>query len=196
MKRIRILYLVFLLVIVASMIYVSLRYSSIESKEELINSLLSGIESIKVSTDAFTEGGYIPLRYTCEGADISPGLTWSNIPENTKSLLILVYDPDAPGGYFIHWIAYNIPPEINGLDEGASGELEELGLGLEAENDFGRVGYDGPCPPSGAEHRYYFVVLALDRYLDIPAGEDAFDILKSIKNNVLAYGILMGRYKR
>lgn len=186
-----------LLILIISIIYIALIYSRREGKGEFIESLFIGVErGIKVSSRSFSDGEYIPIKYTCEDRDISPSIIWSDIPPEAKSLLILMYDPDAPGGYFIHWVAYNVPPDIEGIDEGLSGRLSELKLGLEARNDFGNIGYDGPCPPKGSTHRYYIVVFALDRYIDLREGAPALDVLKSAADGIIAYGVVMGRYGR
>ena len=166
-------------------------------KEKIINSLTEGVgKSIHVSTTAFEDGGMIPRKYTCDGEDISPEIGWKNIPEGTKSIMILMYDPDAPGGYFIHWVIYNIPAHVTELPEGESGRNKRSTIGIEAINDFGRVGYGGPCPPPGKPHRYYFIVFALDSYLNIGKNVRALDVLKAAKGHILAYGEIMGKYGR
>ena len=168
-----------------------------ESKEKIINNLKENVEkSIMISSDSFEENGYIPVRYTCDGEDISPEIHWSNIPEGTASIVIVMYDPDAPSDYFIHWIIYNIPPQITQLPEGESGGGRRSNIGSEARNDFGRIGYGGPCPPPGKPHRYYFLVLALDTFINVKTGSKPVDILKSIRGHIIAYGEFMGLYRR
>ena len=168
-----------------------------ENKEKIINSLKKGVDkSIIVTTSSFNENDYIPSKYTCDGVDISPALSWSGIPANTKSIMIVMYDPDAPSDYFIHWVIYNIPPQITSLPEGESGGERRSSIGVEARNDFGRYGYGGPCPPHGKPHRYYFLVLALDTFLNVDPKTKTTDILKKARGHILAYGELMGKYGR
>ena len=115
-----------------------------------------------VDTVAFTQGGMIPQKYTCEGKNLSPPLHLGNIPAGTKSLVIIMDDPDAPVGVFDHWIAWNIPVSEN-IAEGIS-------IATVGKNGFGVNGYRGPCPPSGETHRYFFKIYALDSLLDLPVG--------------------------
>ncbi len=151
--------------------------------------------SIAVSSPAFPEGGTIPPRYTCDGADVSPPLRWSNIPGDARSLLILMYDPDAPNGFFIHWVLYNAPPELRGLPEAVPREPVTR-YGMQAVNDFRRIGYGGPCPPPGSRHRYVIIVAALDEKLSLPPGVPAREVLAQARGHVLAYGLYYGVYKR
>lgn len=188
---------IIIIVIIIGVIYQMVLFRR-ESAKDVIESLMDGVEkSISVSSGSFKDGGYIPRKYTCDGQDISPSLHWENIPVNTESIMILVYDPDAPIGYFIHWVIYNIPTHISTLDEGESGGGKVSSLGVETVNDFGRLGYGGPCPPPGKPHRYIFVVFALDTLL--PSKESkvkSLDILKEARGHILAYGSIMGLYGR
>ena len=120
-------------------------------------------DELKIRSVAFSHGGYIPPRYTCEGEDVNPPLEISDIPENTKSLALIVEDPDAPRGTYDHWIVWNIPPH--------EAIKENSHPGISGRNSFGNRGYGGPCPPSGS-HRYFFKVYALDSNLDIQPGSD------------------------
>lgn len=150
---------------------------------------------IKVESPAFTEGGKIPKQYTCDGTDISPPLTWSGIPEGTKSIAIIADDPDAPMGTWVHWVVYDLPPDLTGLQKNIP--LQEI-LANGAKhgmNDFRRTGYGGPCPPGGT-HRYFFTVYALDAMLGLDAGATKKFLLKAMEDRVLAKGALMGKYKR
>ena len=143
---------------------------------------------LRVSSSAFTDGGPIPTRHTCDGEDISPPLAWSGAPEGTRFMAIRVTDPDA--GNFVHWAAANVAG--NSLTEGASGSATP---GVEGSNDFGRTGWGGPCPPSG-EHRYVFTVYALPELLDLGPGFGATQLRSAMHGKVLAQGQLMGRYRR
>lgn len=158
--------------------------------------LLEGAQGgLQVWSPAFAAGGAIPRRYTCDGEDISPPLEWSTPPAGAGSLLLLVYDPDAPKGVFIHWVLYNIDPRRHGVPEGVPPE-PLTPYGAQAVNDFGRVGYGGPCPPRGERHRYVFLVLVLDEKLDVPAGADARSVLAAARGHVAAYGYTWGVYGR
>jgi len=142
---------------------------------------------LKVRSVAFSDGGSIPLRYTCEGENVNPPLQVGSLPEHTKSLALIVEDPDAPRGTFDHWIEWNIPP-----NEGIS---ENSIPGIQGKNSFGKRGYGGPCPPSGS-HRYIFKVYALDNELNIPAGSDKKTLQQALEGHVLASGELLGHYQK
>ncbi len=145
--------------------------------------------TITVSSSAFTDGGTIPRRYTCDGADLSPPLHVAGVPDGTRELAVLVEDPDAPRGTFVHWVAWGIDPSDATLGEGAS----PPGTGT---NGFGRRGYGGPCPPRGAPHRYVFTVFALSRRLDLPPGASADQLRRAAAGAAIAQGSLTGRYGR
>jgi Raf kinase inhibitor-like YbhB/YbcL family protein len=146
--------------------------------------------AIQVTSTAFNEGSTIPKKHTCDGQDISPQLSWSGVPEGTKSLALIVDDPDAPVGTFVHWVLYDIPADIRELPEGVQG------VGVQGTNDFRRSGYNGPCPPRGPAHRYYFKVYALDTTLGLKAGARKADVEKAMQGHILAWGQLMGKYGR
>ncbi len=153
---------------------------------------------LTLTSPAFAQGEAIPSKYTCQGDDASPALQWSAPPAGTKSLALIVDDPDAPGGTWVHWVIYNIPPEAGELAEGASkGNAAEFHLPkdtLQGPTSFGRSDYGGPCPPSGT-HRYFFHLYALDIALNRP-GLDKAALLDAMKGHVLAAGELMGTYKQ
>ena len=146
--------------------------------------------TILLNSSAFTDGETIPKKYTCDGQDVSPPLSWSGVPTGTRSLLLIVDDPDAPRGTWVHWVLLDMPPDLQGLPEGAQGE------GIEGKNDFGRQGYGGPCPPRGSNHRYYFKLYALDSALGLKAGATKGEAEKAMQGHVIAWGQLMGRYGR
>ena len=150
---------------------------------------------VSVSSSAFEEGGMIPSKYTCDGQDISPPLRWEGIPEGTKSMALIADDPDAPMGTWVHWVVWNIPPDVKELPESVSPDPQLPDGSRQGITDFGRPGYGGPCPPSGL-HRYYFKICALDTILDLPNRAKKADLLKAIEGHVLAKGQLMGRYSR
>jgi Raf kinase inhibitor-like YbhB/YbcL family protein len=150
---------------------------------------------IKVSSAAFEEGGMIPVKYTCDEEDISPPLAWDSIPEGTKTLALICDDPDAPMGTWVHWVLFNLPGDISELPENIPPERELESGAKQGTNDFGRIGYGGPCPPGGT-HRYYFKLYALDAELDLEAGARKPHLLEAMEGHILAEGQLMGRYSR
>lgn len=153
------------------------------------------VMEIKITSSAFKDGAMIPKRYTCDGENISPPLAWSGLPEGSKSVAIISDDPDAPVGIWVHWVIFNIPPDIKGLPEAVpAGETLENGA-RQGINDSRKIGYDGPCPPGGT-HRYYFKIYALDKELELGAGATKRELLKAMEGHVLGEGQLMGRYKR
>lgn len=151
---------------------------------------------LSVSSSAFAEGEVIPGRYTCQGQDVSPALTWSEPPAGTQSLALIVDDPDAPVGVFTHWVIFNIPAGSDGLPEAVPVQAELPDGALQGRNDFGRTGYAGPCPPPGRPHRYQFTVYALDSSLDLRAGVSKKEVLDVMQGHVLAQGELSGSYQR
>jgi len=150
---------------------------------------------IKITSAAFEEGGMIPEKYTCDGMDISPPLAWTSIPDGTKTLALICDDPDAPVGTWVHWAVFNIPVSIEEMPEGVPPERDLESGAKQGMNDFRKIGYGGPCPPSGT-HRYYFKFYALDIELDLEAGATKAQLLKAMEGHILAEGQLMGRYKR
>jgi Raf kinase inhibitor-like YbhB/YbcL family protein len=151
--------------------------------------------NIKITSSAFDEGGMIPSKYTCDGEDVSPPLAWSGIPDGTKSIVLICDDPDAPGGTWVHWVLYNLPPETSALDE-ALPATETLSDGARhGVTDFGEFGYGGPCPPSKT-HRYYFKLYALDTKFTIDGEATKEAVEAAMRGHILAEGQLMGRYAR
>jgi Raf kinase inhibitor-like YbhB/YbcL family protein len=149
---------------------------------------------LKVTSTAFTEGAAIPRKYSGEGDDVSPPLKWEAAPEKTRSLAVLVEDPDAPKGTFIHWVLFNLPADTRELAEGAAaGKLPEGAV--QGKNDFGKTGYGGPKPPAGKAHRYYFKVFALDTKLDLEAKARHAEVADAMRGHVLAEGAVMGTYQ-
>jgi len=148
--------------------------------------------SITVTSKAFTAGGAIPVDYTCDGKDVSPPLTLSSPPAGTKAIVLIVDDPDAPGGTFTHWILFNVPPETVTLAEA----VDAASLGAKAgQNDFHAEGYRGPCPPKGdGMHVYRFTVYAADAPLTIQENAMRADVDAALSNHVLGYGRLSGLF--
>lgn len=150
---------------------------------------------IKITSTAFAEGGMIPPKYTCDGQDISPPLEWDAVPEGTKSIALISDDPDAPMGTWVHWVLFNLPAETRKLEENIPPDKTLPNGAKQGITDFGRVGYGGPCPPSGT-HRYFFKIYALDTKLDLAAGARKRELLKAMEGHILGQGQLIGKYKR
>lgn len=144
---------------------------------------------------AFGSGETIPRKYTCDGPDLSPSLRWTDPPAGTKSLALICDDPDAPIGTWVHWVFYGISQDTRELPEGVPKD-KVLEDGRQGKNDFGRIGYGGPCPPRGPAHRYFFKLYALDRELDLSPGMTKASLLKAMEGHILARAELMGRYGR
>ncbi len=145
--------------------------------------------SMEISSSSFQDSGDIPAEHTCDGEDVSPELSISGVPEGSKSLALVMEDPDAPTGNFVHWLAWNIPPETKTINRGEEPE------GSQGTNDFGNAGYGGPRPPSGT-HRYYFRLYALDTTLDVEQGASKDELESAIEGHVIDKAELMGRYSR
>jgi Raf kinase inhibitor-like YbhB/YbcL family protein len=150
---------------------------------------------LKVTSSAFSEGGMIPRQYTCDGPDISPELSWEGVPEGTRSLALICDDPDAPAGTWVHWVLFNIPAGEKGLPAEIASKAALSNGSLQGTNDFGRLGYGGPCPPRGT-HRYYFKLYALDIVLPLNAGAKKAQVEAAMAGHILAQVQLMGKYKR
>lgn len=153
------------------------------------------VMKIKVESAAFKEGGTIPSKYTCDGIDISPPLSWSGIPDGTNSISLISDDPDAPMGTWVHWVLYNIPANVSDLHENLPTKNVLKNKAKQGTNDFGKIGYGGPCPPGGT-HRYYFKLYALDKELDLEPGATKEQLLKAMDGHIMAEGQLMGKYSR
>jgi Raf kinase inhibitor-like YbhB/YbcL family protein len=153
--------------------------------------------SLTISSPAFSNGGAIPPKYTCDGHDLSPELTWDGAPEGTKSLVLIVDDPDAPDPkapkrVWVHWVLYGLPATSTGLAEA----VMHLPTGTqEGRNDWGRTGYGGPCPPIG-RHRYFFKLYALDTQLEFVDEPSKADLEKAMKSHVLGHAEIIGTYQR
>jgi len=161
------------------------------------NNTIKGEEKmeIKITSSAFNEGELIPKKYTCDNANVSPPLEWSGVPQNANSLALICDDPDAPMGTWVHWVIYNIPANINKLPENVPTDKVLKNGTLQGANDFLKIGYGGPCPPSGT-HRYFFKIYALDSVPDLKPGATKNKLLKAMNGHVIAEGQLMGKYKR
>ncbi len=144
---------------------------------------------MELKSPAFENGGAIPSRHTCDGADVSPQLDIVDVPEEAVALALVMDDPDAPGGTFDHWLVWNISAETTCIAEGTEPD------GVQGRTDFGRLGYGGPCPPSGT-HRYMFKLYALDQELDLPEGARKSQLEAAMQGHIVAEALLQGAYSR
>lgn len=153
---------------------------------------------MKLSSPAFSDGGPIARAHTCDGADMSPPLVWEDVPEGTESFALVVDDPDAPGGTFVHWVMYAIDSSASGLPSGVpiDAEVTTPISALQGTNDFRRIGYGGPCPPPGPAHGYVFKLYALDSASSLPSGASKPVLLEALKGHVLEEARLLGKYGR
>ena len=149
--------------------------------------------SLQLLSSSFAEGEWIPELHSCKGADLSPSLEWSGEPGDVRSFALVVEDPDAPSGTFCHWLVYDIPPDVHNLAQG----LKPSSVGVSGTNDFGRLGYGGPCPPKGSAHRYYFRLYALDiNTLGLRRGVGRRELLQAMNGHIQAETQCMGRFQR
>jgi Raf kinase inhibitor-like YbhB/YbcL family protein len=155
---------------------------------------------MKLSSDAFDAGASIPRRHSCDGEDVSPALHWSGVPEGTKSFALIMDDPDAPPGTWVHWVLYDLAGDATGLPENLpkherleGGAVQGACWGVDR---FSRVGYHGPCPPPGGPHRYFFRLYALDTARELNPRATKAQLLSAMKGHVLAEAELMGTYSR
>jgi Raf kinase inhibitor-like YbhB/YbcL family protein len=146
--------------------------------------------TLQVTSTAFREGETIPKKFTGDGPDVSPPLAWSAPPAGTISFALICDDPDAPRGTWVHWVLFNLAPDLRGLDEGTAAN------GVQGVTDFGQAGYGGPAPPPGKPHRYFFKLYALDTMITLPAGSTKAQVVKAMQGHILAEGQLMGTYGR
>ena len=158
--------------------------------------------TLKITSSAFSHNGYIPQKHACGGEDVSPELTWGALPAGTRSVAVIMDDPDAPAGLWVHWVIFDIPPSLTGLKENVAkeeslpdGSRQGLVWGVN-DGDFKRIGYYGPCPPPGKPHRYFFKVYALDSVLGLPPKSVKSAVMKAMQGHILAQGELIGLYKR
>lgn len=185
--NLKLLITIFLLVIISGCI-------GKEKKDEKIDNIegTNIMQNISISAEAFKYGDTIPDKYTCMGKDISPELSWTGIPEGTNSILLIMDDPDAPGATFVHWILFDIPATTQKLPVEVQKSKTLNDFSRHGINDFGSIGYGGPCPPPGKPHRYYFRIYALDKMLELLPGTSMSQVDLAIKGHILAKGELMG----
>jgi Raf kinase inhibitor-like YbhB/YbcL family protein len=156
----------------------------------------SGRRALELKSSAFQSGGDIPRKHTCDANDVSPQLSWSKAPAGTRAFALIVDDPDAPAGTWVHWVIYDLPADTKELAEGVP-TTEALTNGAkQGTNDFRKIGYGGPCPPPGLPHRYFFKLYALDVPTGLKTRASKQQLLKAIENHVLGEAEMIGRYKR
>ena len=152
--------------------------------------------AFSLSSPSFPNGGDIPKKSTCDGADVSPALTWANPPAGTQTFALIADDPDAPVGTWTHWVLFDLPPATASLAENVSKADELPGGGRQGRNDFRKIGYGGPCPPPGKPHRYFFKLYALDKMLNLKPGSSKQEVEQAMQGHVLGKTEWMGRYGR
>ncbi|MDP4266028.1 MAG: YbhB/YbcL family Raf kinase inhibitor-like protein [Bacteroidota bacterium] len=148
-----------------------------------------------IKSNSFKEGEFIPKQFTCDGINISPELSWTDFPQNTKSFAVICDDPDAPAGDWVHWVVYNIPSDMKGLSEAFDKNAQHNNGICQGKTDFGEYGYGGPCPPSGT-HRYFFKLYALDTIFPFDKDMKKNKLIKAMQGHIIAEAKLMGKYKR
>ena len=153
--------------------------------------------TLKLSSPAFNSGDAIPTKFTCEGDDVSPPLKWENSPSGTKTFAIILEDPEdttAPGGIFTHWTLFNVPSDIMELEENASATGKIPNDAVEGKNDFGNIGYGGPCPDGSGKHNYRFTIYSIDKKLSLGSGTSMKQLLENIEGHVIEKAELRGIY--
>jgi Raf kinase inhibitor-like YbhB/YbcL family protein len=144
----------------------------------------------------FAPAADIPTEFTCDSTDKSPALSWSVPPEGTRTLALVMDDPDAPGRTWVHWVIYDLPATTRELPAGVSADAQLPSGARQGRNDFKKIGYGGPCPPAGPAHRYFFKLYALDTALGLPPGATKQDVERAMYGHIVASGELMGKYRR
>ena len=152
--------------------------------------------SFTISSPGFSDGGTMDRKFTCDGADVSPKLVWTDPPAGTQTLALLTDDPDAPVGNWNHWAAWNLPSALRGLSENLPKDPRLSDGTQQGRNDFRKTGYNGPCPPPGKPHRYYFKLFALDTKIDLQSDSGKKELEARMKGHVLGQAEWMGRYGR
>lgn len=149
-----------------------------------------------LQSTAFSNNEAIPTRFTCDGDDVSPSLTWDNSPEHTATFALIVDDPDAPSGTFTHWVLYDLPADVHQLPEHMPTTEQPGTGGVQGKNSFGKIGFGGPCPPAGDPHHYHFKLYALDTSLGLKPGASKDDVLDALQHHVIGQAELVGLYQR
>jgi len=161
-----------------------------------MNQTLTSVATMELHSSAFSNGETIPIKYSGQGDNLSPPLAWSGAPTETRSLALIVEDPDAPMITFTHWLLYNVPPSVTGLPEGIARDMQLPDGSRQGKNTAQSIGYTGPMPPTKKPHRYFFKLYALDAMLELDAGASKSELLEAIKGHEIAEGQLMGIYQK
>jgi hypothetical protein len=156
----------------------------------------NGKVAFAITSPAFVDGAEIPVKYSCDGENVSPPLDWSEVPTGTASFALILDDPDAPVGVFTHWVIFNLPPDTRGLPEALLKDGTLASGALQGKNGGGSTRYIGPCPPRGTPHHYRFTLYALDKSLDLAAGASKEQLLQAMEGHILAQSQLVGLYQR
>jgi Raf kinase inhibitor-like YbhB/YbcL family protein len=151
--------------------------------------------AFEITSNAFRSGSSVPKKFTCDGPDVSPALSWTGAPAKTKSFALIVDDPDAPVGTWVHWVLYNLPSDTRNVAEGTPKDPRLPNGALQGRNDFGKVGYNGPCPPRGSAHRYFFKIYALDSQMGLKPGATKADLERAMKGHTLDQAQLIGTFQ-
>ena len=183
------------LLLIAATVIIACCTLALRSRAFAINSGVQSM-SLTISSSAFTNGGTIPKKFTCDGADVSPPLTWTDSPAGTKAFALLVDDPDAPVGNWNHWVIWNLPANLRSLPKGVSKTTHLPDGSEQGQNDFHKPGYNGPCPPAGKPHRYFFKLFALDTKVSLNSEAGKPELEAAMKDHTRATAELMGTYKR
>ena len=184
------------LVILTVLLVVGIGCKKSQELAQPANAIPAEVPSIMVMSPAFAKGDTIPVKYTCDGEDISPWIKWDNPPEGTLVFALVCDDPDAPSGDFVHWVIYDIPASSRGLEEGIPATPDMENGSKQGRNGFGNIGYGGPCPPPGDAHRYLFRLYALDALTGLSSGATKEEVTTAIEGHIIARGGYMGRYQR
>ncbi len=189
--------LAIVIIIVAAFIIGTLQYTG----RGVTKVISIGLVKVPLNThriivkSVFNNGSQIPITYTCNGLDESMPLYINNVPNNTKSLMVIMEDLNAPNGIFVHWVLYDIPPNVTEIPQGVPAQYYVPGIGYQGLNDFGKVGYGGPCPPSGPPHEYVIIILALNREIAPGEGVSDLGLINAVGvNDIVGYGVLTGYY--
>ena len=191
------MYKTFLLTL-AALLLLAVACKRVETQAEKQQITKKEVEAmaLQIKSGAFEEGTTIPKKYTCDGDDLSPPLSWTGVPEGTKSFAVICDDPDAPMGTWVHWVLWGLPPDTVSLLEGVPAETSLTSGAKQGLNSWPRVGYGGPCPPPGKPHRYYFKLYALDTLVTLPANTNKAALEEAMKGHTLAEAQTMGKYGR
>jgi len=181
-------YLIILIAVVVFLFFFILYLNKTEKNK--FSTIIINSNNMLIASSAFSSHQFIPSKYTCDGENINPPLEIKSIPQGAKSLVLIVDDPDAPGGTFLHWLVFNIDPHITRIEENSIPKG-----GIEGRNSFGKLNYGGPCTPSGT-HRYFFKIYAIDTELNLPAGTNLETVEKAVQKHILEKTELIGLYKK